>query len=226
MWKSETISSLVLSTQVLWRTWLDQTTGCQTRTSPSATSAPKPSLQPCPSTTAGPVDRACADPAPHTSGLCLPEAGTTQSECATAATTAQTACEFERAGDTSPTVHSRLGLPVMIHEEKKKNHCESWYCQEEVVMGGLGGWVGGGVNFNSSNRQNWNQPSVFACKVKSSLFKVIPTWIPDFNQRWSRIWFPSHLPSLTNQQDSASIQTAATGQMDIWTSVLNLTWWL
>lgn len=68
---------------------LDLTTGCQIRTSHDAIGALKPSLQSCPSTTAGPVDRGCVVPAPHTSSLSPPEAGTTRSECATAATPAR-----------------------------------------------------------------------------------------------------------------------------------------
>lgn len=74
--------------------WLGLTTGFQTRISPSATSAPKPSPQLCPSTTAGPVDRVFVAPAPHTSGLYPPEAGTTRSGCVTAATPAQIVCDL------------------------------------------------------------------------------------------------------------------------------------
>lgn len=93
--------------------WLDQTTGCQTTTSPSVTCAPKPSLQSCPSTTAGPVDRGCAVPVPHTSDLCPLEAGTTRSECVTAATPAKIVCDFSNQENFSK---SALCLPQMIHK--------------------------------------------------------------------------------------------------------------
>lgn len=94
--------------------WLDQTTGCQTTTLLSATCAPKHSLQPCPSTTAGPVDRVCAVLVPHTSSLCPLEAGTTRSECVTSAMPATIACDFSNQENFSKTA---LCLPQMIYKD-------------------------------------------------------------------------------------------------------------
>lgn len=100
--------------------WLGQTTGCLTTASPSATNAPKPLLQPCQSTTAGPVGRACAAPAPHMSNLCRLEAGTTLSECVTTAMPAQTACDFLNQDNFSKCPQSSSDDP--------QKHCESLHC--------------------------------------------------------------------------------------------------
>lgn len=129
--------------QVLWRMWLGQITGYLTKKSLSATSAPKPSPRQCPSTTAGPVDRVCVAAAPHTTGLCPPEAGTTQSECVTAATPARIV--FELCFITRWTSQSALGLPQLIH--KKTLWVLPLLLQENVED-----WS------YSTKRQKWNQP--------------------------------------------------------------------
>lgn len=112
--------------------WLDQTTGCRTRTSPSATSALKPSLPWCPSTTAGPAVRACAVPAPNTWSLYPPEDGITQWGSVTAATPAQTVCRL------SNWVHFQtFSKRTQSSSDDPQNHCESWYCclKRTVIMG-------------------------------------------------------------------------------------------
>ena len=129
------------SPQVLWKTWPDLTTGFQTRRSPSVTSAPKPSLRSCPSTTAGPADRVCVDLAPHTPGPCLPEAGTTQSECVTAATHAQTLCNPYNHQNFSRSAPS---LPLM-----RNKHCESWHCCSEETTG---------IDSTQWDDDRWNRP--------------------------------------------------------------------
>lgn len=108
-----------------------QTTGYQTRTLLSVTSALKASQRPCPSTTAGPVDRVCVGPAPHTPGPFPPGAGTTRSGCATAATLAPRACDQQNRNPTFTEALSQNGAkPEMsrghVNQSEVASATASW----------------------------------------------------------------------------------------------------